>query len=219
MKKSLVAFILLTINSTAWGSTSLEVRTEYESWNSGLGGKATGLLFGAGANYRINESWNLSAGFVTGNPSIDSTDKTTVSRSDIDMGAVYSIQQKYFLFGGYRLVKLSYNNDSEPTRSFDDLMHGMGIGAGLLQTIEPQLHAFGRASVSILQSTIDYHTEPTNNGDGYSIGMEGGLLYLLNVKSSLVFSIKRQTNSLTYKNDNTWHNNYLRFGLSINYSF
>jgi len=221
MKKSVVLFfvVISLFSSTIFAQSALDVRMEYESWNSGINGKTSALLYGLGGSTKLNSQWSLSGGFVTGDYSFSDSTKSTASRNDIDLALAYNLMERVRLYAGYRLIKIDYKNEIDNTRSFTDTTHGLGVGVAAYQLIMPKLYGIGRFGLSLLSSSIDFPSSD-DSGMGFGSGIELGLLYQVLETTNVGLSVKQQGIVINYEDDSSkWNHNYLRLGLSLSHTF
>lgn len=223
MKKLQYSFLLLIIIVPlhAFAQSSVDFRTEYESWNSGIKGKSSTFVVGAGGSHVINEQWSISGGLVTGSYDFDeSNDGSSADRQDVDIAIAYSIMPAVRVFGGYRLIKIKYDDGTDTTRSFTDTTHGLGAGVAAFQIIQPKLYVYGRFGISFLSSSVNHNGNPDADGSGIGSGLEGGLIYQFLPKTNAGLSIKQQGTNIDYGGSTgQWNNNYLRIGLSVSHTF
>jgi len=221
MKKFyLLLFLIgLCVSTQARAQSSVDARMEYESWNSGINGKTSAVLYGIGGSTMINHHWSLSGGFVLGEHTFEDTDSASASRQDGDVVLAYQLRPKIRVYGGYRLIRIQYDNDIDNTRSFTDLTHGLGVGVAAYHSLIPKLYAYGRFGISALYSSVDFSVND-DSGTGFGSGFEAGLIYQILVSTNIGFSVKQQGTVINYNNDsNKWNHNYLRLGLSLSHTF
>lgn len=219
MKHIFIVLLLIAFSSPLMATSSLDVRTEFENWNSGIKGKASAIVFGLGGSHVLNSRWSVSGGIVTGSHSFSDNDNTA-SRQDLDLAIAYAFKPAIRIYGGYRLIRLSYTEAVDNARSFNDLTHGLGIGIAAYQAIQPKLYAYGRVGVSALFSAIDFEGLPDDSGSGFGGGVEGGLIYQWRPRTNAGFSIKQQSSAIDYSDQTeSWSHNYLRIGLSLSHTF
>lgn len=211
--------ILLNFSSQAIAQSAVDARVEYESWNSGINGKTSALLYGVGGSKVINSQWSVSGGLVIGDHSFADTSSASASRQDADIVLAYQLMPRIQVYGGYRLIKIKYENDIDTTRSFTDLTHGLGAGVAAYHRLMPKLFGYGRLGLSVLYSSVDFSSND-DTGTGFGSGFEAGLIYQILVKTNAGLSVKQQGTVINYKNDSDkWNHNYLRFGISLSHTF
>jgi len=204
----------------AYGAVGLELHTEYERWDSGLDGDASGRLLGAGISTNIFSQWRLGAGLSFGDYSIENNDDAALARKDLDVVLIKKSSTPYSVFFGYRIVSINYENDVEPEKSFDDLSHGLGVGLAAHKRFARNWIPYARVSASVIYSTIDYDQSGSTSGNGLSYGIESGLVYLISAKSNVGFSVKSQANNIDYGGEaGQWDHDYYRIGFNGSYVF
>jgi len=224
MKKSILAssFIVAIIVSAPIlaDKFNAEVKGEYETWSSGIGGQSTALLYGAGLAYHQDKMF-YGGGFVLGNYDMDSDTGKDLKRMDVDLVAGYRLDHMWSAFAGYRFNQMNYTSQSG-TSDFDENTHGLGGGIALNQVIDAQWVAFGSAALSLLSTETEYKDSSLDSdpGIGFSIGVEGGALYRINKTTNTALRIKYQTTRINYDDSGVeWPHSYVRFGVSLNHSF
>lgn len=197
---------------------SVDVRSEYESWNSGISNRSNALLYGLGVSYKINQKYSVGGGLVTGNYAI-SDKHADLSRTDMDIAIGYRRTRNVFVFAGYRLIKTNYQRDVHDTRAFEDITHGPGLGTSFYRPLKPNLLAYGRVMGSMMLSHMDLEDKPVDRGLGISMGLETGLAFQINSKISAGAALKYQRSFIDYKNGSgRWNHEYYRIGLSLSHS-
>jgi len=222
MKKSLYSLSIITVfmSSAVFADKfNAEVKGEYETWSSGIGGQSTALLYGAGLAYHQDKLF-YGGGFVLGDYSMDSDTGKDLSRMDVDLVAGYRLDHMWSAFAGYRFNQMSYTSKSGTT-DFDENTHGLGGGVALNQVLNAQWVAFGSAALSLLTTETEYKDDtPSDPGTGFSLGVEGGTLYRINKTTNTALRIKYQTTRINYDDSGVeWPHSYVRFGVSLNHSF
>ena len=217
--KILYILISLCFSVQVFAQSAIDARIEHESWNSGINGKTSAFLYGIGGSTDINSKWSLSGGFVVGDHTFSDTDNASASRQDADAVVAYQLMPRIRVYGGYRLIRVKYDNDIDNTRSFTDLTHGLGAGVAGYHRLMPKLFAFGRVGVSALFSSIDYSND-SDSGPGFGSGFEAGLIYQVLSRTNIGLSFKQQGMVINYDNDSgKWNHNYRRIGMSISHTF
>jgi len=214
-------FLVVTffISFSAIAKTSVDARVEYESWNSGINGKTSAVLYGVGGSTMINRHWSISGGVVVGEHTFNDADNASASRQDGDVALAYQLIPNVRVYGGYRLIRIDYKNEIDDTRSFKDLTHGLGVGVAGYHRLMSKVFAYGRIGVSALYSSVDFSIN-VDKGTGFGSGFEAGLLYQITNTTNIGLSIKQQGTVINYKNDSEkWNHNYLRVGLSLSHTF
>jgi len=211
--------LLVSLHSEAAGRYNAEIKGEYESWRSGIGGQSNALLYGAGLSYHQDKLF-FGAGFVMGSYDMDSSTGEHLSRKDIDLIAGYQLNNTSSVFAGYRFNQINYTSISGAT-DFDENTNGLGAGLALNQVINAQWVGFGSAALSLLSTKTSYKdNSPSDSGTGFSLGVEAGTLYRINNESNVALRIKYQTSRINYNESGVdWPHSYVRFGLSLNKSF
>lgn len=200
-------------------SSSIDIRTEYESWNSGINGKNSAVLFGVGGIHRIKPKWTISGGVMTGSPSSTHNDDS-LKRSDMDIAVGFQVRPRITVFSGYRLVNTKYGNTLNTNQSYTDLTHGFGVGISIFQPVIKKIIVYGRLSISGLYSTTDIKGAGIDRGVGVSSGFEGGVTYEFYHRTMIGFALKQQSATIDYRgNSGKWKQNYLRLGFSLSYYF
>jgi len=201
----------------AEGKYKVEVKGEYESWASGIGGQSTALLYGAGLGYYQSEMF-YGASFVMGEYDMGSSSGKDLSRRDIDLIGGYKLDSMWSIFGGYRLSQMSYTNVMG-TSDFNENIHGLGGGVAMRKIINSRWFGFASVALSLLKTETKYTgSVPSDPGAGYSFSVEGGSLYRFNQSNNLALNVKYQTNRISYDNSGVdWPHSYMRFGLSLNH--
>jgi len=213
----LIAVILmLAVFSSAVQAISFDVRGEYESWNSGLSGTSTAMLVGVGGSHAIDAKTSIGGGFVTGKYNTDSEAETDISRFDLDITASYLIRPLISVFAGYQLIQLNYENRDDSSRSFDDTLHGFGIGAVSYFPIKPQWLLYGGVSLSGVYAISSPDSGGEDKGAGYSNSLNGGVLYALKKNMSITTGLKTRWTSIDYWGDaGKWSHNAVRLVVSF----
>lgn len=222
MKKSILCFSILSVLASTQvlaGKFNAEVKGEYESWSSGIGGQSTAFLYGAGIGYHQNKIF-YGGGFVMGDYSMDSSSGKDLSRLDMDFVAGYHLDKTWSAFVGYRYNQMSYTSKSG-SADFDESTHGLGGGVGMHQVLNAKWVAFGSAALSLLTTETEYKDNtPSDPGTGFSLGVEGGALYRINQMTSAALRLKYQNSRINYDDSGVeWPHSYVRFGVSLNHSF
>lgn len=213
-----LAFLFFNSLNVFGQQYNAEVKAEYESWASGLGGQATALLGGAGLSYYKDEYY-FGGGFVAGNYSIEDDGGDDISRLDMDLVAGYQLQNNVSVFAGYRLNKMNMTSASGDAFSFNETTHGIGGGVTLYEPIKNDFYAFGTAALSLLLTKTSYKDNSSDDkGFGYSLGTEAGIMYQYNQKTTFASRLKYQTSKLDY-DPAEWSHSYVRIGFDIGYSF
>jgi len=213
--------LLFIMTHHVLANTSVDVRSEYESWNSGINGNSSALLLGLGGTKSITPELTASAGFMTGEYDSSSEQlEETLNRNDIDLAIGYRFTPNVNLFVGYRLVQIDYSTNLAQQRSFSDLTHGLGIGVDAFQVVYPKTAVYGRLGISGLFSTIDSDQTGTDRGLGFSTGIEGGIVYQIMERTNIGVSLKQQSSTVDYGDNSTnWKSNYVRYGISLGHLF
>jgi len=212
--------IAIVFSEASHASLSLDLRSEYESWNNGINGRSSALLFGLGGTRTINTSWSVTGGFVMGKHDGSNERKDSLKRSDLDIAAGYRYRSNIIVLFGYRLVSIDYTNQLDSDRSFDDLTHGVGVGLSAFHFVYSKTYVYGRLGLSGLYSMLNSNTTGKDKGLGLSSGLEVGIIYQFLEHSNVGFSIKQQNTSIDYRGDSSkWNHNYVRVGLSLSRSF
>jgi len=212
--------IAIGFSTASQASLSLDLRSEYESWNNGINGRTSALLFGLGGTRSINQLWSITGGFVMGEHDGSDERQDKLKRSDMDLAVGYHFRPNITLFAGYRLVSIDYTNRLDTDRSFEDLTHGIGVGVSTFLWVYPKTHVYGRFGLSGLYSVLDSNTTGKDKGLGLSSGLEVGIIYQFMENSNVGFSLKQQNTSIDYRGDSSkWNHNYVRLGLSLSRSF
>jgi len=207
------------VSTLAVARSAIDARIEHESWNSGINGKTSALLYGIGGSATINSQWSLSGGFVVGDHTFSDTESASASRQDADVIVAYQLMPRVRVYGGYRLIRINYENDIDNTRSFTDLTHGFGMGVAGYHLLMSKLFAYGRVGVSALLSSVDYSND-SDSGTGFGSGFEAGLIYQVLARTNVGLSFKQQGTVINYDNDSgKWNHNYVRIGMSISHTF
>ncbi len=219
LKLFFISFTLI-FSQSVFANSSVDARTEYETWNTGINGKTSAILLGLGGTHSINQSWTIAGGFVTGKHDSNDSSQDTLKRSDVDVAVGYRLMPKVTVFAGYRLVKIDYDNTLSPNRSFTDLTHGFGAGISAYHSILPDITAYGRFGLSGLLSTLDSENKDSDRGVGISSGIEAGLIYQFIEHTNIGLAIKQQSSTIDYRGDSEkWNHNYIRIGLSLSHYF
>jgi len=216
-----ISFLTLFVN-TVNARTAIDARIEYESWNTGIEGNANAAVLGLGVTQSIFSVSNISAGITRGDYQFDKNTDSPLIRTDVDIVVSYPLYPQITLFSGYRHTKISYENNQDDTRTFDDNSHGPGIGMAGFQLLNAKWIAYTRMGSSFLFSKIDY-TNPNKkdiSGKGISFGIEGGIIYQFLASSTAGVALKYQNTAIDYDSEiENWEHNYLRFGLSLSHYF
>jgi len=211
-----------TLSHSVLAISSVDMRLEHETWNTGINGKTTAFLLGLGGTHSLNPSWLLAGGFITGKHDNDNKNSTqdSLKRNDVDFAVGYRLSPKITVLAGYRLVRIKYENALDSNRSFTDLTHGLGAGISAYQSITLNTLVYTRLSLSGLLSTLKSEKTGTDRGLGLSTSLEAGVVYQLIEDTNLGFSIKLQNTSIDYRGDSEkWNHNYIRLGLSLSHYF
>ena len=213
-----IIFLAFVCSHNIFASSSIDIRTEYEQWNSGINGKTNAILFGFGGSHAVNGKILLGGGLITGTHNTSTNE--TLKRIDADLAIGYRVHPNVSLFTGYRHIVIDHENNTFSSRSFTDTTHGIGVGASTYERIYPDLTAYGRAGLSGLLSTLNSDVTGKDKGIGISTGFELGLVYQLKNAINIGLSVKQQSYTIDYKNDAPkWQNNYVRLGSSLSWSF
>jgi len=217
---SFLSFLtIFSISTQVAAQSAIDARMEYESWNSGINGKTSALLYGIGGSTMVNRQWSLSGGIVVGEHTFADTENASASRQDADVVVAYQLMPRIRVYSGYRLIRIEYKNEIDNTRSFTDLTHGLGVGVAAYHRVMPKLFAIGRVGASVLYSSVDF-SENDDTGTGFGSGFEAGLIYQVLATTNVGFSVKQQGTVISYKNDSDkWNHNYLRLGMSLSHTF
>lgn len=192
-------------------AVSFDVRGEYESWNSGLSGTSTAFLVGVGGQHAIDAKWSVGGGFVTGKYNNSSESSTDILRLDLDISVSYLIRPFISVYGGYQLIQLDYENRDDGNRSFDDTLHGFGVGAVSYYPLKPQWLLYGGASLSGVYATSTPKNGADDKGVGYSNSLNAGVIYALQKNMSLSAGLKTRWTSVDYGGDSgKWTHNAVR---------
>ena len=212
---------LSLITPIAYGETQINLRSEYEQWNAGLGGEVDGILLGASAGQQLAGPLFYGAGLVAGKYRIDGQQQNDLYRGDLDAVVGFHLTRHISLFGGYRLVLIDYNNTDDAMLSFNDMTHGIGMGVSSQLMFGNKLLGYARLSLSGLYSNLSFSFDQADNdGLGFSAGSEVGTAYQFTQRTSIGISVKYQHSVIRYDNDlNPWAHNYFRVGLNLNQSF
>jgi len=222
MKIIVLAFSIIAIvfSGISHANLSLDLRSEYESWNNGINGRTSAILFGLGGTRTINPSWSISGGFVMGKHDGSSERQDDLKRSDVDLAAGYHYRPNITVLIGYRLVSIDYTNQLDRDRSFDDLTQGLGIGISAFHIIYPKTYVYGRFGLSGLYSILNSETTGKDKGLGLSSSLEAGVVYQFIEHSNIGFIVKQQNTTIDYRDDaSNWSHNYIRIGLSLSRRF
>jgi len=209
-----------TLSHSVLAISSVDMRLEHETWNTGINGKTTAYLLGLGGTHSFNPSWLLTGGFITGKHENKNSTQDSLKRIDVDVALGYRVFPKIAIFSGYRLVRIEYENTLSSSRSFTDLTHGFGAGISGYQSITLNTLIYARLGLSGLLSTLKSEKTGTDRGLGLSTSLEAGVVYQLIENTNLGFSIKLQNTSIDYRGDSEkWNHNYIRLGLSLSHYF
>ena len=215
VKKSTIATLLMvsTFAPSSWAEYNLEVTGGYENWSTGLiGGDARGLVGGIGVGYHKNKYF-AGGGVVVGEYNFDKNDKT-IARNDLDLVIGYKVDPQFSLFTGYRFNRTDYTSQSDATLNSKENTLGFGLGASFGIPLSKSFVVFGTAAMTGLYS----YNNLDNNGQGYSVGTEAGVLYSFNRKLNIALRAKYQTSKIA-KSDTDWNHSYVRFGAHLGYLF
>lgn len=221
MQKYIVVLfiIIFTVISSPGRAASynVEAKAEYETWRStGLAGEASAVLSGLSFGYYEN-SYFGGIGFVTGDYDVDES-RNKLERLDVDAVLGYRMDKQYSIIAGYRLNNITY--DTSTTKS-EEVVHGLGVGLVYQQHLFKDTTGFGLITGGVLYSQLEYddidgsHSE---DGQGFSIGTEAGVLYRITQHIDSAIRIKYQTNRLSYS-DSNWSHSYFRLGFNVSYVF
>ena len=207
-------FLLLSsFTQLSWAQYNLEVKGGYESWSTGKdGGSAQGIVGGAGIGY-YKDKYFVGGGLVLGEYNFDNNDKT-IARNDIDLVVGYKVDSQLSLFTGYRFNQTDYKSKADPSLNEKENTLGLGGGASFAMPVARSVIVFGTAAISGLYS----YNNLENNGTGYSLGTEAGVLYSFNPKVSVALRAKYQMSSIS-KSTEDWKHSYVRFGAHLGYLF
>ena len=218
-KHKLILFLLCSLAPLEMAYSkqlSVEVRGEYETWASGLGGQASAFLAGGGIAYYLNQYY-IGGGFVTGDYQIENNANADLRRNDIDFVAGYRIDNRLSTFIGYRFNRMSYTSSDTLANSFDENTHGLGVGVSYTQKLKPKWGAFATMALSGLYATTNYSNNlGDDTGKGFSLGTEGGLFYRIQENMNIALRLKYQSTRLDYS-ETDWPHSYFRVGLNLDY--
>jgi len=216
---SFLCLIITLFGECCLAATSIDLRTEYESWNSGINGNNTAILYGAGGTYNINRNWTIGGGLMMGSPDSDNN-LDNLKRRDFDIAIGYRLRPKVATYAGYRLVSIEYDNAIDNSRSFTDLTHGLGVGINLFHPVFAKTIAYGRLGLSGLLSTLDVNSVPKDHGFGVSVGFEIGMIYEILQRTTIGLALKQQSATIDYQDESdNWNHNYYRIGTSLSHYF
>jgi len=211
---------LFLFSTSLFADSSIDLRAEYERWNTGINGSTHAMLYGFGGTHYLKDKLAVSGGLVTGNHSSPDDTFDKIKRMDANIGLGYQMHSKLVIFGGYRLISIKQNNSQDDERSFTDMTHGVGIGLSGFQPLSQKFLGYGRISVSGLLSTLQSDKTGKDRGTGFSTGLEVGITTQIKQKFVFGLSLKQQSYSIDYNNgDANWKNNYIRVGSSISRYF
>jgi len=203
----------------SFAASSIDIRGEYENWETDLGGSSNSPMFGLGLTADLDKNWLFSGGVSLGKFSL-ANETIDLNRTDIDIGVARTILQRLNIFTGYRLSSLNVNNKLDATANFEEFTHGLGLGVGSHVQLLQNLYSYGRLSFGALYSVSQSDVQQNFSGFGYSSGVEAGLVYPFNPKTILNINAKYQKNVINYKkSDGTWSHSYFRIGLSVSRQF
>ena len=138
---------------------NMEVKSEYESWNTGLGGTGNGILGGAGVGYH-SDKYFAGAGFMLGNYNLENDADKTVQRIDFDAVVGKKIDSQWSVFTGYRFNRLNFTSKSAPSSDVRENTTGVGVGASFSLPVAPKLAIFVTGVVSGLYSYNNFDSIP-----------------------------------------------------------
>ena len=198
---------------SSWAAYNLEVKGGYENWKTGLGGDASAAVGGVGVGY-YKDKYFAGGGFVLGDYVLNDDDDKTISRKDLDLVIGYQVDSQWSLFTGYRFNRTNFSSINTPSLDKRENTLGLGLGASFKVSLARPIVSFGTAAISGLYSYNNFD----ENGTGYSVGTEGGVLYSINPKTSFALRVKYQK-SVIPKDPGEWSHSYIRFGAHLGYLF
>ena len=211
-----IIFIVISLPINA-ASYHVEAKAEHETWRStGLAGEASAVLFGLSFGYYEN-SYFSGVGFVVGDYDVDESGNE-LKRLDVDAVVGYRLDKQYSIIAGYRLNNVTY--DTSSTKS-EEAVHGLGVGLVYQQHLFKNTTGFGLITGGVLYSQLEYDDNDgshSEDGQGFSMGTEAGVLYRITQHIDSAIRLKSQTNRLSYSNSN-WSHSYFRLGLNLSYAF
>jgi len=209
--------VLIATLSQSVFAVSVDLRGEYETWKSGLGGTSKAFLAGVGATQKLNKQFAIGGGFVMGNYGTDSIADKDVKRLDIDITLSYRYKPFVTLFLGYQNIRLNVDNETDATRSFDDVAHGLGAGVASYLPLSKNWFLQGGFGVDSLYATSEMPSV-TESGFGYSASVNGGVLYSITKKMTLGLGLKSRYSAVNYSGDEgKWSHNATRILLSLSH--
>ena len=221
--KSILFFIVLLLNAPLVSAQkyNLELKGEYEKWatenHTSFRENSTGVLGGIGLGY-YGDEYFVGGGYILGDYQFDSDSTKSLQRMDIDLVIGKKIDQQWSVFTGYRFNQFSYEKSDEPSAARKENTLGLGLGASFTVPFTPRWYTFITGVVSGIYAYNNFD----ETAKGYSLGLEGGVLFVVNAKTTLAMRIKTQGTSLAY--DDTvqardWNHSYVRAGVSLGYAF
>ena len=216
-RKLLIAlvFVILSAFQANVIAASVDVRSEYERWESGLGGTSSSLMIGLGGSHKINSKISLGGSIITGKFSTDAHAVSDTSRTDLDMVLNYQLYPTIPVYVGYQQRRLSVVNKDDQSRSFDDIQHGIGLGITKYLPIKPRWLLFGGMTFNAIVAASDLKEGPTDRGKGFSSSIRVGTLYSISQIFSLGLSVKARSTNVDYGGDaGHWSHNSFAIAMS-----
>lgn len=206
----ILAFILLCAFHVNVIAASIDIRSEYEHWESGLGGTSSSLMIGVGGSHKLNSKISLGGSVITGKFSTDAQAVSDTSRTDFDVVLNYQLYPTMPIYVGYQQRRLSVVNEDDRSRSFDDIQHGVGLGITKYVPIKRRWLLFGGMTFNAIVAASDLKGGPTDRGKGFSSSIRIGTLYSISQIFSLGLSVKARSTNVDYGGDaGHWsHNSY-----------
>ena len=213
---SVAAFLVLASPFVAAQQYNMELKGEYESWDTGseFGGETSAVIGGAGLGYYQGDYY-AGGGFSTGSYVLNNNSDKTIQRTDLDLVIGKKIDKQWSLFTGYRFNWLEYSLKGDASATRRENTAGVGLGASFGLPFTPRWIAFMSGVVSGLYAFNNFD----ESGKGFALGTEGGLLYSVNRKTSIAVRAKYQNTKISYDTNRDWTHSYIRLGAHLGYVF
>ena len=209
---SLCCAVLSFSSLVSAGQYNMELRGEFESWNTGLGGTGNGILGGAGMGYHTDKYFT-GGGFTLGNYNLETDADKSVQRIDFDAVVGKRIDSHWSIFTGYRYNRLNFASKNTPSSDIRENTLGAGVGTSFSLPVASNWALFMTGAISGLYSYNNFDWK----GKGYSVGVEGGAAFSVNEKISISIRAKYQTSNIIYDVGDDWIHSYNRVGATLAY--
>jgi len=193
---------------------NIELKGEYEIWDTGLYGEANAPLGGVGLGYYKKEYF-AGGGFVLGDYSVQDDSDIEIQRIDFDFVLGKKIDEQWSVFTGYRFNRFNYSSKTDASITTRENTLGLGLGASLTVPFTPHWIGF----ISGVFSGVYSYNNFDDKGKGFSVGIEGGVVYSVNPRTTLAMRAKIQSTKIGYDGGDEWVHSYNRLGVNLGYLF